>query len=108
MLLNVGGNEGWYFHVAEWIGRPRCMNQSGYQRYIKENEKRELRRTWIPLTDPARAQSKLEELLARDWYWWVIPNNCAAFVETVLQAGGSPSGLYFNCPVAEPFLGAQV
>jgi hypothetical protein len=64
MLLNAGGTGGWYFHIAEWIGRPRCMNERGYRRYLEEHGKREVRRTWVPLRDVSRAQAKLEELLA--------------------------------------------
>jgi hypothetical protein len=35
------------------------------------------------------------------WSWWVLPYNCASFVEDVVRAGGSKAGLYFNCPVSK-------
>lgn len=103
MLLNTGGKAGYYFHVAEVRGFPRYMNGQGFQRYLKEEKKAELRRTRVPLKDPAAAHRRLEELLAKRWTWFVLPNNCARFVEVVLQAGGSDAGLYMNCPTAETF-----
>jgi hypothetical protein len=79
------------------------MREDGYRRYLQDHEKRELRRTVVPIHHPERAQQKLDELLAKQWSWFVIPNNCASFVEDVVQAGGSASGLYFNCPSRERF-----
>lgn len=102
-LLNAGGSGGWYFHIAERKGRPRYMRGPGYQRYLNEHEKRELRRTPIKIPDPQGAHLKLEQLLAYDWNWFVLPNNCASFVEDVLRAGGSKAGLYSNCPSREHF-----
>jgi len=103
LLLNTGGRGGYYFHVAEVRGRPKYMRQSGYERYLKENEKKELSRVSVKVPDPAAANRKLEELLLKKWTWFVLPNNCASFVEDVVQAGGSKAGLYSNCPARETF-----
>lgn len=100
-LLHVG--HGWYFHVAGRNNLPKLMSEGGYQRYLKENGKREIRRWRITIRNPAGAHRKLEELLRKQWMWLVLPNNCAAFVEEVVQAGGSDAGMYFNCPTVEPF-----
>lgn len=101
MLLSTGG--GWYFHVAVRKGPPRYMREPGYARYLKDHGKRQLRRTPVRVPEPEAAHRKLEELLGKPWSWWVLPNNCASFVEDVVRAGGSKAGLYFNCPVAERF-----
>jgi hypothetical protein len=103
-LLNVGGRGGWYYHVNELRGYPRYMDEAGYRRYLRENGKREVNRQRVPLPDPDGALAKLEGLLAEKWTWFVLPNNCASFVEDVLQAGGADAGLYSNCPTRENFL----
>lgn len=103
MLLNTGGRGGWYFHVAEVRGRPRFMNERGYRRYLEENGKRELSRVAVAIKDPGACNAKLEELLAKQWTWFLLPNNCVHFVEEVLQAGGTSAGLYSNCPTREVF-----
>ena len=103
MLLNTGGRGGWYFHIGERKGNPRFMREAGYLRYLKEHQKRELRRTFLSIPKPEAAHRKLEELLAKQWSWFVLPNNCASFIEDVVQAGGSTAGLYFNCPSREIF-----
>jgi len=103
MLLNTGGRGGWYFHVAERKGQPRFMREAGYHRYLKEHGKRELRRTHVLIPNPDGAHGKLEQLLAAQWSWFVLPNNCASFVEDVVRAGGSTAGLYSNCPSREQF-----
>lgn len=101
-LLYTGG--GWYFHVAAVHGVPRFMREDGYQRYLKENGKHEIRRWAVKIPNPAGAYRKLEELLAKQWLWLLLPHNCASFVEEVVQAGGSKAGMYFNCPTVEPFI----
>jgi hypothetical protein len=73
------------------------------KRYLLENGKSELRRTFVPIPKPEASHYKLEELLAKPWNWFVLPNNCASFVEEVVSAGGSKAGLYFNCPSVENF-----
>jgi hypothetical protein len=82
---------------------PRYMLADSFSRYLKENEKIEIRRTYVKIPNPAGAHQKLEELLATWWAWGMLPHNCANFCEQVVQAGGSKAGLYFNCPVAERF-----
>ena len=103
MLINTGGRGGFYFHIAEVRGFPRYMNEMGYQRYLTEERRHEIRRTRVILKNPEGAQRKLEQLLAQKWTWFALPNNCAAFTEDVLQAGGTDAGLYSNCPIAESF-----
>jgi hypothetical protein len=95
---------GYYFHVAEARGLPRYMRgDAGFQRYLKEEGKKEVSRTRVFLKDPEAAHRKLEQLLAENWTWFILPHNCASFAETVLQAGGTTAGLYSNCPAAEAF-----
>jgi hypothetical protein len=103
MLLNVGGCGGWYFHIAEVQGLPRAMGALGFQRYLRENAKREVGRVAVPLKEPLRAMARLEQLLVQRWTWFVLPHNCVRFVEVVLQAGGAPAGWWSNCPLAEVF-----
>jgi hypothetical protein len=95
---------GWYFHVARAYGLPRQMqNEELYQQYLKENGKREITRYEIRLPNPEGAARRLEELVGKAWVWAVLPNNCAAFVEDIVRAGGSSAGLYSNCPRLERF-----
>jgi hypothetical protein len=100
-LLHVG--DSWYFHVAGGYSVPKFMHESGYMRYLKENEKHEIRRWIVKLPNPKGAHLKLHELLKKPWLWAVLPHNCAAFVEEVVRAGGSNAGMYLNCPSLEPF-----
>lgn len=93
----------WYFHVSGHYDYPKFMNEGGYQRYLKENAKREIRRWLVPIRDPAAAHRKLEELLAKQWFWGGAVHNCVSFVEEVVNAGGSNAGMLINCPTAEPF-----
>lgn len=79
------------------------MGEHGYQRYLKENSKREIRRWIVPIPNLHAAHRKLEELLARQWLWLALPKNCVSFVEEVVKAGGSNAGMYLNCPRAESF-----
>lgn len=79
------------------------MSESGFQKYLYTNKKRVLRRTLVPLKYPEKAFAKAEHLLSQSWTWWMIPHNCAAFVEEILQAGGTTAGLYTNCPELEVF-----
>ncbi len=103
LLLNTGGVNGWYFHVAEVRGFPRYMDEDGFHRYLTENQKRVLSMRPVPLRDPDASMLKLEQLLSRKWTWFVLPNNCASFAEDVLQAGGTDAGLLTNCPAVEVF-----
>jgi hypothetical protein len=101
-LLHTGGD--WYFHIAGFNDVPKFMRESGYQRYLKETGKHEIRRWIVKIPNPAGAHAKLEEMLTKQWLWLVLPHNCAAFVEEIVKAGGSKAGMYFNCPTAEPFI----
>lgn len=89
----------YYFHVDGLNVRPYYMDEAGYRRYLKENDKRELQRKWVPLSNPEGAQRKLEELSAKNWRWLVLPNNCASYVEEIFKAGGSRFNNLLNCPV---------
>lgn len=100
-LLHVGN--AWYFHVAGRNSLPKFMHESSYQRYLKETGKREIRRWIVKLSNTQGAHQKLHELMKKQWLWLAVPNNCASFIEEVVQAGGSKAGMYFNCPAAEPF-----
>lgn len=88
----------YYFHVAELRGYPRYMSGSGYTRYLKESGKTELQRRKVPLPNPQGALLYLEGLMSETWTWMVLPNNCVAFVEEVIKAGGGSWGSYSNCP----------
>src|SRR5690606_18206778 len=87
-----------YFHVALVRGYPKYMTEAGYQRYLKENGKSELRRRHLALPDPQAARVYLERLMSETWNWYLLPNNCVAFVEEVIAAGGGTWGSYSNCP----------
>ena len=103
LILNLGGSVGNYFHVAGIITKPRMMTQNGYERYLLENKKKELKRFRISISNPDKAMKKLEELMSKNWIWGVLPHNCASFVEDIVHAGGSAAGLYSNCPALESF-----
>ena len=76
------------------------MVPAGYTRYLNENGKSEIRRRVLSLPDPDAASMYLEELMANKWTWGVLPNNCVAFVEEVIAAGGGTWSSYSNCPAA--------
>lgn len=104
MLLKVGGAEGYYFHTAGGVhSRPKMMSELGYRRYLRETRKRELYRRMVDIKNPEAAQRKVDELMSKPWLWLMLPSNCANFVETIVQAGGSSAGLYLNCPAWENF-----
>lgn len=103
MLLYTAANGGFYVHVAEVRGRPRYMAREDYETYLMENRKRELSRTFVPIPNPNGALMELRNQMSKPWTWFVLPHNCAAFVETILRAGGASAGLYLNCPTIETF-----
>ncbi len=103
MLVNVGGTGGWYFHIHTWYDYPFVMDEQGYQRYLRENGKREVFRYEIEIPEPEKARKALKSLLRKTWFWLVLPHNCVGFAEAVAQAGGSSFGLYFNCPLKESY-----
>lgn len=95
LLLFVDGQ---YFHVIRLRSYPNTMNQAQYDRYLTENNKTELERVKITVPNPTAATNELNRLLKKKWTWGGVPHNCVAFVEQVVQAGGSKFGLFFNCP----------
>lgn len=96
VLLHV--HSGYYFHVAGLRDYPRYMDERGYRRYLRENQKREIRRRVLSLPRPQDAALHLEALMAARWTWLVVPNNCVAFVEEVIEAGGGTWSSVTNCP----------
>jgi hypothetical protein len=104
LLLHVDSHGGYYFHVATGDqalglrGYPRYMNEQGYKRYLKENGKTELKRLPLTLPNPTGALLHMEELLSKRWTWGVLPNNCVAFVEEIIAAGGGAWASASNCP----------
>ena len=101
-LLFHAGN--YYFHVGTGDqlggikGYPRYMNKGGYARYLRENKKKELRRIAVKISKPKAALEYIETVMSERWTWGVLPNNCVAFVEEVIQAGGSKWSSKSNCP----------
>jgi hypothetical protein len=104
MLLNIGGHGGTYTHVLggdrfPWInGYPYFMNQKGYERYLRENKRMELKRVQVNVPNPAKAKRKLNKLKYQQWFWKGLTDNCVSYVETILQAGGAGFDLQPNCP----------
>lgn len=99
MLIATGfGRNAYYFYVADWTKYPRYMTESGFQRFLRETGKTEIRRLNLPLPNPQGAKLYLEKLLANKWIWGGLPNNCVTFVEEVIRAGGGNWSSYSNCP----------
>jgi hypothetical protein len=90
MLLNTGGRIGMYFQVAGVNTRPLFMNETGYQRYLSETKKIELKRFSVFIPHPEASQLKLEQILNRNWHWGAVVNNCETLVEDIIVAGGGP------------------
>ena len=72
LLLNTGGVTGMYFQVAGVIVRPRYMNAAGYQRYLNETGKKELKRISVFIPHPEASQLRLEQLLNERWSWGAV------------------------------------
>lgn len=105
LLIFSPSGGGYYFHVAGVYNYPHYMSEAQYRRYLKETNKRELRRRSLQLPNPSGAFNKMESLLAEKWVWGILPNNCVAFVEEIISAGGGDWNSYSNCPavaVADP------
>jgi len=100
LIRTDGSGGGKYFHVSDPSGHgyPRYMSESGYRRYLQEAGKTELRRRYLSLPDPQGSLLYIEGLMANKWTWGLIPNNCVAFVEEIIKAGGGTWGSYSNCP----------
>jgi hypothetical protein len=107
MLIYTPSGGGYYFHVTgdpngrgigRIIGYPMYMTENGYQRYLSETGKTELKRRRVPLPNPDGAYLYLEQVLSEKWTWGVLPHNCVNFVEEVISAGGGDWGSYSNCP----------
>lgn len=98
LLVFVNSGGAYYFHVARLHDRPRYMDQTGYRRYLTESGKSEIRRVAIPLPNPDAAFRYLESLMSGNWTWLVLPNNCVAFCEEVIKAGGGEWSSWSNCP----------
>lgn len=94
---------GYYFQIAGVYKYPHIMDENGFNRYVAENDKKVLHFYSVRLKDPVGAKKRLEELVGEKWFWAVLPNNCAAFVEDIADAGGSNAGLWSNCPSGEAF-----
>jgi hypothetical protein len=90
MLLNTGGKSGSFFQVSDVYGFPRFMNADQFQRYLKENNKSIVTVFPVKITDPEKAEAKLEEVLSRKWAWAVVFHNCEGLVEEIVMAGGGP------------------
>lgn len=99
----ISSSDGSYFQVASLNGFPRIMSQTGYYRYLRENGKTEITRYQVSLPNPDGAVNRLVALMLKPWRWLILPQNCAAFVEDIVRAGGSSAGLYSNCPRLEAF-----
>jgi hypothetical protein len=97
-IINAGL---YYFHIDGINDYPWYMSETGYKRYLKENDKKELARRFVPLSNPEGAQRKVEELSANRWRWLILPNNCVSYVEEVFKAGGSRINNLLNCPVTK-------
>jgi hypothetical protein len=111
MILCTGTDSArsWYFHVAgagvrEAYGVwafPKFMREDGYNRYLTENGKHEIRRLDAQIQNPAGAYSQLMQFMANKWLWGVLPHNCATFVKEIIRAGGGNLGVLLNCPDQE-------
>jgi hypothetical protein len=89
-LLNTGGTGGNYFQIAGVATRPRYMDEAGYQRYLRETGKKEIRRIPVYIKNPQASQLKLEQLLNESWTWGIVVHNCETMVEDIIVAGGGP------------------
>jgi hypothetical protein len=97
-LLNLGGPDGYYVHVDGVYKHPKKMNRSQFERYLRENNKRVLRRDPVYVPNPTLAFFKAERLLSEKWAWGGLVHNCASFVEEIIRAGGGRVSVPANCP----------
>lgn len=98
LLLFVDSGRGYYLQVAGAYGYPRYMNAGGYQKSLRESGKKEFRRLRVDVPDSNGANRYAEELLSKKWKWLMVPNNCVAFCEEVIKAGGGSWSSVRNLP----------
>jgi len=118
MLLCAGSSSAnsWYFHVAgqgvaECMGfyaYPKFMREAGYSRYLRENQKCEIRRVDVRISNPRAAYQKLVDLMQARWLWRVQQHNCATFVQEIVAAGGGNLRVFLNCPDQEVVRGLDL
>lgn len=112
MLLCCGldSESSWYLQVAgqgvrELLGvyaYPKFMRgDKSYNRYLRENKKRELRRLDAKITNSSGAYKKLMDLMAEKYFWKVLPDNCVTFTREIIRAGGGDLKVLLNCPDQE-------
>jgi hypothetical protein len=77
------------------------MREKDYHWYLRENNKYEIRRLDAAIKNPSGAYRHLVELMNSKWCWKVLPDNCASFVEEIVQAGGGKLDVAWNCPDQE-------
>lgn len=89
-----------YIHIGVLFGKPRYLNTETYCKYLAEHEKTEAYRRQVHLTKVQGLKSHLSRIIESNWLWGVIPNNCYAFVEGALDAGGALGNYHktHNCP----------
>lgn len=98
LLIYSSDNGGYYFHTAGPYAHPKYMTNAGFQTYLADTRKIEIRRIKVELSDPQGAYAKMEQLLAKKWLWGVLPNNCVGFVEEIIRAGQGDWSSLTNCP----------
>jgi len=112
MILCTGTSSAnsWYFHVAGqgvkelagvWAYPKFMRGDANFNRYLQENNKREIRRLDAHIRNPGGAYSKLMILMAGKWFWGVLPHNCASFAKEIIAAGGGNLTVLLNCPDQE-------
>jgi hypothetical protein len=52
----------------------------------------------VSVVDRSGAYLQMERLMSERWNWGVLPNNCVAFAEDVIAAGGGTWSSASNCP----------
>lgn len=104
IILYVGGGFGHYFHFngPSPIEYPRYMSGQGeYQRFLKEQGKRELLRKHVGIPFQFKAAAKLYELMNGKWATLLVDHNCATFAGQVIRAGGNQITIPEQCPVLQ-------
>lgn len=97
VLLNVVGFG--YRHLRGETARPRYLRTSlGFDRYLRENQKRVYGRYSFEFSSPACATRRYCHLIAEYWKYGLIRHNCASFVRSILSAGGISGNFPVQCP----------